>query len=213
LFLDEVGDMSSDLQAQLLRVLESQSFERLGETVERKTNVRVIAATHHDLEAEVRAGRFRLDLYYRLAVFDVHLPPLRQRREDIVTLARHLLARAARAAGVPEVRMSTDVERLLEQSELPGNVRELRNEMERALALCGTGPVQLCHLSERLHRPRLPGPWVGGPFSLRELERAHIESVLARSESFEEAAAMLGIDDSTLWRKRRRLQLAVSKAS
>src|SRR6478735_5181735 len=135
LFLDEIGDLPAGLQAKLLRFLQEHQFERLGETRTRKADVRVVAATNRDLEADVRTGRFREDLLFRLNVIEVRVPSLRERREDILPLARRFLAFFARAVGRPVPELTPDAERVLVDYAWPGNVRELRNAIERALIL------------------------------------------------------------------------------
>ena len=132
LFLDEVGEIPPDLQSKLLRVLQEGQFERVGEERTRAVNVRIVAATNRDLSAEVAAGRFRQDLYYRLSVFPIELPPLRARREDIGSLAEHFIRQSARRLGVAAPVLTPEHVRLLAGYDWPGNVRELRNVMERA---------------------------------------------------------------------------------
>ncbi len=138
-FLDELGEMSPSVQAKILRVLEDGEFRRLGENDARRVNVRIVAATNRDLEREVREGRFREDLYYRLAVVRLSVPPLRERVEEIPELARHFLGRAAARAGLREPALADEAVAALCAYRWPGNARELRNEMERAVALAGPG--------------------------------------------------------------------------
>jgi NtrC-family two-component system response regulator AlgB len=207
LFLDEIGEIALGLQAKLLRFLQEKQFERLGETRTRQADVRLVAATNRDLEADVAAGRFRQDLLYRLNVVEVLLPPLRQRPEDVVPLARHFLAFFARAARRGRLRFTPQAEAALAAHSWPGNVRELRNAVERAVVLSRGVEIGLESLPERIapaHGTVASGPQVGGDCSLEALERAHVEAVVARTASLEEAARVLGIDSSTLWRKRRR---------
>ncbi|MEW6303864.1 MAG: sigma 54-interacting transcriptional regulator [Verrucomicrobiota bacterium] len=142
LFLDEVGEIPLDLQGKLLRVLQEGQFEKLGEDRTRSVNVRIIAATNRDLLAEAKAGRFRLDLYYRLSVFPMELPPLRERREDIGPLTEHFLKQSSKRLGVPCPRMTKTQARELESYDWPGNVRELQNVVERAVILARTGRLQ-----------------------------------------------------------------------
>ncbi|MCA9592509.1 MAG: sigma 54-interacting transcriptional regulator [Myxococcales bacterium] len=213
LFLDEIGDLSPGLQVQLLRFLQDHSFERLGESRTRRSNVRIVAATNRDLEADVAAGRFRLDLYYRLGVVDVRIPSLRERSEDILRLAEHILVQKARAEGSEPRKLGESAKSALLAHRWPGNVRELENELSRALVLCSGQVLEASDLSERIVTPERKVPFLGGHFSLDEIEREHIERVLSRSRSFEAAAAELGIDDSTLWRKRKRMRLSVRKVN
>jgi PAS domain S-box-containing protein len=142
LFLDELGEIPPDLQSKLLRVLQEEQFEKLGEDRTRSVNVRVVAATNRDLRAEVKAGRFRQDLYYRLSVFPVELPPLRERREDVRQLAEHFLKDSAKRMGLPVPRLTRDNLRDLEAYDWPGNVRELQNVIERSVILARGGDLR-----------------------------------------------------------------------
>ncbi|HZQ47097.1 MAG TPA: sigma 54-interacting transcriptional regulator, partial [Verrucomicrobiae bacterium] len=142
LFLDEIGEIPLDLQGKLLRVLQEGQFERLGDERTRTVNVRIIAATNRDLLAEAKAGRFRLDLYYRLSVFPIEVPPLRERCEDIGLLAEHFSQQAARRLGVPRPRLTKLQVRELERHDWPGNVRELQNVIERAIILARGGRLR-----------------------------------------------------------------------
>jgi DNA-binding NtrC family response regulator len=199
LFLDEIGEMGQDLQARLLRVLETQSFTPLGSTRTVEVDVRLVAATNQDLHAEVRAGRFRQDLYYRLGVFPVHLPPLRERLRDVVPLARRFLDELG-AAG--RTLSAEDESRLLSYS-WPGNVRELRNVIERALVLSPDGELRLPELSEPEARVSETGP----P-TLKEMERQAVVRALERAGgNRRKAAAMLGISLRNLQYKIKRYGL------
>jgi NtrC-family two-component system response regulator AlgB len=206
LFLDEIGDMPASLQAKLLRFLQEKTFERVGETRTRKADVRVVAATNRDLEADVASGRFREDLFFRLNVIDVRVPALRERREDILPMAKRFLAFFARSLGRPVATLSPAAERVLANYAWPGNVRELRNAIERAVILWPSPVVEPQAFPERIAGTRERGPHVGGRFTLDELERAHISAILAQAKTMDEAAAVLGIDDSTLWRKRKKYE-------
>jgi sigma-54-dependent transcriptional regulator len=151
LFLDEIGDMPLGLQGKLLRVLQDSEIRPIGETRSRKVDVRIIAATHKDLREKVRSGEFREDLYYRLCVFPIRVPPLRERRADILPLVEHFLGRAAIAHGRDKPLISAAAAELLERHLYPGNVRELKNAVERALLLLdGDGPIQCEHLPAEL---------------------------------------------------------------
>jgi NtrC-family two-component system response regulator AlgB len=208
LFLDEIGEISPSLQAKLLRFLEEKEFERLGENKTRHANVRTIAATNRNLEQQVQKGIFREDLFYRLNVIDLQLPPLRERPEDILRLARRFLAFYAKSARRQTPTLSKAAEDSLTAYSWPGNVRELRNTIERAVILW---PAQIiepeafpAHISAR---QRAGGaPQVGGDFTLDIIEREHVTRVVARTATLEEAAAVLGIDASTLWRKRKKYE-------
>jgi NtrC-family two-component system response regulator AlgB len=211
LFLDEVGDLSPDAQARLLRFLNDHSYERLGEARERKADVRVFAATNRRLEDDVRAGRFREDLLYRLNVVTLTVPPLRDRREDIVALAKHYLRFFERGRGHPAPPLSAAAERALVEHDWPGNLRELRNAVERAAILARGSQIAATDLG--LLEPLQRGPEslpveLGGNVSLDALEREHIARVLARAPTLEAAARTLGIDVTTLTRKRKRYGLA-----
>ena len=206
LFLDEIGDLPASLQVKLLRFLQERRFERVGETRTRKADVRVVAATNRDLEVDVKSGRFREDLLFRLNVLEVRVPSLREREDDILPLARRFLAFFARAVGRPLPTFSPAAEKVLAGYAWPGNVRELRNTIERAVILWPSVLIEPAAFPERISGSRDRGPTVGGPFTLDELERAHIQAIVARAATMDEAAAILGIDDSTLWRKRKRYE-------
>ena len=208
IFLDEVGETSPATQLRLLRVLQEGEVRRVGMSAIRKVDVRIIAATNADLDAEIRAGRFRQDLYYRLNVFPIRLPPLRERAEDIPALVDHFLrlyrGRARRA--VPSV--SPEALRCLRAYLFPGNVRELENEIERAVALADDGrPILPEHLSERVRdgaaEPR-------GPLTLNEaieqLKRRMIEDALRECGSKTRAAERLGLTRQSLQQMLRRRQ-------
>jgi NtrC-family two-component system response regulator AlgB len=206
LFLDEIGDLPAALQSKLLRFLQERLFERVGETRTRKADVRLLTATNRDLEADVRSGRFREDLLFRLNVIEIQVPALRERPEDILPLARRFLAFFARAVGRAQPVLSPSAETVLTAYEWPGNVRELRNAIERAMILWPSQVIEPEAFPERIAGAKHRGPTLGGRFTLEAVERAHILGVLAGSKTMEEAAAVLGIDDSTLWRKRRKYE-------
>jgi two-component system response regulator FlrC len=199
LFLDEIGELPAGLQAKLLRVLQEQRFERVGGTRTIAVDVRVIAATNRDLEAELRAGRFREDLFHRLAVFPVRLPPLRERPGDIEPLARHLLSGIARQLGRPGLRLESDALAVLRTRPWPGNVRELRNALERAAILADGELVTAGDL--------VPGPAAGAvepafDGTLKDLEREAIRRALAATGGHRrQAAGRLGIGLRTLYDK------------
>ncbi len=204
LFLDEVGEIPPTVQAKLLRFLQDHEYERLGETHTRSADVRVLAATHRDLEADTHTGRFREDLFYRLNVVELTLPPLRERPLDILPLARHFVAFFARSVRRPAPRLATATEALLTGYAWPGNVRELRNAVERAVMLWPGAVLEPQAFPERI-AGRAPRAWqAGDDCTLEALEREHVLRVLARAPSLDEAAAILGIDASTLWRKRKK---------
>lgn len=207
LFLDEIGDLPLAVQPKLLRLLQDRCYERVGETKTRIANVRIVAATNRDLAAEVAAGRFREDLYYRLNVIEIELPPLRRRPHDILPLARHLLTFFARQMGKAVRSFTPEVEAALPRHTWPGNVRELRNAIERGVILATGDTLDRIHLPGQVGNPPATRVEVGGLLTLDDLEAEHIRAVLARSASLEEAAATLGIDPSTLYRKRKRYGL------
>jgi len=204
LFLDEIGEISPQLQAKLLRFLQEKVFERVGESSPRSADVRVLAATNRDLDRAVKEGRFREDLLFRLNVVEISLPPLRERTEDILPLANRLLAFFARQSGRPTPTLSKASEELLLGYAWPGNLRELRNAIERALILWPAQVLEPAAFPERIVGGTDPGPRLGGDYTVEELEREHIERVIQRSANLEDAARILGIDSSTLWRKRKK---------
>ena len=229
LFLDEVGDMPAAAQVKLLRTLERSEVRRLGENDERVVNVRVVAATHRDLPAEIAAGRFREDLYHRLNVVQIELPPLRDRREDIGLLASYFLDRMAARAGRGGMAFTADAMELLARYDYPGNVRELENAIEHAMAVSEGRRIRAADLPGAIRAPRLlragaapgalatsaaPGgtaPAVEPPrdaWSLAEVEKEHIQRVLAiHRGNATTAAKQLGISRTTLWRKLRQYGL------
>jgi two-component system, NtrC family, response regulator AlgB len=209
LFLDEVGDFPLSLQPKLLRFIQDKEYERIGDPVTRRADVRIVAATNHDLEQMARDGTFRQDLLYRLNVIVVTLPPLRERVDDIAPLAQYFMARFASRYGRPVRQIGGDAETALRAYRWPGNIRELQNVMERAVILCADDVLGASHLtigtggSANSDGTAL----VGSNISLDELERQHIRAVLARAHTLDEAAKTLGIDASTLYRKRKAFSL------
>ncbi|MGB8328569.1 MAG: sigma-54 dependent transcriptional regulator, partial [Polyangiales bacterium] len=206
LFLDEIGEIVPALQSKLLRFVQDREFERVGDTQTRRADVRLVAATNRNLDADVETGRFRLDLLYRLNVIEVTVPALRDRREDLVGLARHFIAFAAREIGRASPRLSPEVEALLLAYEWPGNIRELKNEMERAVVLSQEDVLRPESFSERVRGGASVVPSVGGGFTLDQVEQEHTLRVLSRTATREEAARILGIDPSTLWRRLKRYE-------
>lgn len=206
LFLDEIGEISPGLQAKLLRFLQEKRFERIGENKTRQANVRVLAATNRDLEADVQSGRFREDLLYRLNVIEVRTPSLRERPEDVIHFARRFLEFFARATRRSTPELSQAAEQALLAYSWPGNVRELRNAIERAVILWPARVIEPQAFPERIATHAALGPQLGGDFTLDTIEREHILRVLARTATLEEAAQILGIDSSTLWRKRKKYE-------
>jgi len=206
LFLDEVADMSPALQVRLLRVLQQREYEPLGATSSEKADVRIIAATNQRLDELVRRGRFRQDLYFRLNVLKVELPPLAERREDIPLLVDHFLERLSRKHGRPAPQVSDEVIALLMRHDFPGNVRELENLVERAFALCRSGVVDSSCLPRELLEAA-GGAEHEAPASgtMEQTEVRLIQEALARHDGHRgRTAAELGINKSTLWRKMKR---------
>jgi len=205
IFLDEVGEMSPAMQLRLLRVLQEGEIRRVGTSTDRKVNVRVIAATNAELEAEVQVGRFRKDLYYRLNVFPIRLPPLRERAEDIPALADYFLRvyRQRARSAVPSI--SADALRCLCAYPFPGNVRELENEIERAVALADGGrPLAAEHLSDRLRRAVEPATPLTLSDAIEQLKRRMIEDALRECGSKTRAAERLGLSRQSLQQMLRR---------
>jgi NtrC-family two-component system response regulator AlgB len=203
LFLDEIGDLPLPLQAKLLRVLQDKEYERVGEVETRKADVRIITATSVDLAAAVKANRFREDLFYRLNVVDIVVPPLRDRQEDILPLAERLLVFFARQNHRRLLGFTNEAQETLQHYPWPGNVRELRNVIERAVLLC-TGETVGAECMPMHLTPAPPAPKVGDLVPLETIEEMHIRQVLAATRSLEEAARVLGMDPVTLWRRRKK---------
>ena len=208
LFLDEIGELSLAHQLRLLHFLQEQRTEPGSEGRTSRRDLRLIVSSCRDLAAEVAAHRFREDLFFRLGVITVHLPALRERPKDIVPLARRMIEGIGSRHGRPSVDLSPEVEAMLTRHPWPGNVRELHNAIEQALTVCGENLIAPQHLPDSVRRS-LPGSLQGLPSlaSLREVERAHTLRVIAESPTLEVAAATLGIDVTTLWRRRKRYQL------
>ena len=208
LFLDEVGDLSIPLQVKLLRFLQEKTYEPLGSTVSLKADVRVITATNRDLEHMVREGTFRSDLYFRLNILQITLPPLSQRREDVPLLTQHFVQRFRQATGKNIEGLSAEAMAALMNYEFPGNIRELENIIERAFILCGERQIALAHLPSTVvqagERPALHALQNAG--ALDSVEGAAIRAALERHKGNRTRAAReLGIHRTTLLRKLKRL--------
>ncbi len=204
LLLDEIGDLPLGLQPKLLRLLQERCYERVGEARTRASHVRVIAASNHNLEAAMTAGRFREDLFYRLNVIEVTLPSLRERPADILPLAEHLLRFFARQTGKAISGFAEPVREALLRYPWPGNIRELRNAIERG-AILASGPlIELDHLPSQIGSPVPASQATSPPTTLDQLEAEHIRRILGSTTTIEDAAAKLGIDPSTLYRKRKK---------
>ncbi|MBW3599778.1 MAG: sigma-54 dependent transcriptional regulator, partial [Planctomycetes bacterium] len=216
LMLDEIGEMSSSIQAKFLRVLEGHAFERVGGSEAIKVDVRVIAATNRDLEREVTKGEFRRDLYFRLRVVELTIPPLRRRPGDVLDLANHFLARYNAETGRRFRGFSPDALKLLQQYRWPGNVRELKNVVERAVVLgrgefIGLEDLALSNLATSSDSGEMPAAATPSsePESLEQLEKRHILATLKFCEwNKSRSASILGIERSTLDRKIRRYRLS-----
>jgi two-component system response regulator AtoC len=209
IFLDEIGEMPAALQVKLLRVLQEKKVRRLGGSSDIPVNARIISATNRNLEAFVQQGRFREDLYYRLNVFRLNLPPLRERKEDIPLLAVYLLSRLCARMGRPGRELSSGAMEMLKDYAFPGNVRELENILERALIYCngnviGEEDIDL-RKSPGEKPPRLPGPPAGQgaePESLEDIEKKAVLAALARcGGNRSKAAALLGLSRKTILNK------------
>jgi NtrC-family two-component system response regulator AlgB len=202
LLLDEIGDLPLSIQPKLLRFLQDREYERVGESATRKADVRLLAATNTDLDVAVAEGRFREDLFYRLNVIQIEIPPLRERQEDILPLAESMLLFFGRLNHKRFAGFMQDAEQAIMSYSWPGNLRELRNVCERAAILCATDRVGLEHLPAKFQAPDLTSR-LGDHVSLSRIEEEHIRRVLASTRSLQEAAEVLGIDQATLWRRRK----------
>ncbi len=201
LFLDEVGEMSSAMQVKLLRALQDGEFLRVGDTTPRRANVRIVAATNRDLALEVEEGRFRSDLYYRLAGVEVALPPLRERDDDVLRLATSALTEFGEGRSRWPASFSSEALELIEAYRWPGNVRELRKEIERAATMAGSDPIEVRHFSDRVSAA-VDVPQAAGPRSLAETERRQIAGVLEETGwNVQAAARILGVHRNTLTRR------------
>jgi NtrC-family two-component system response regulator AlgB len=202
LFLDEIGDLPVEIQSRLLRLLQEREYERVGETKSRRANVRVIAATNRNLMESVSAGKFRPDLYYRLNVISISLPPLRERIHDLESLVDTHLALFAAQSGKEKKRISTEAINHMRHYDWPGNLRELRNVVERAVILSFSGEIMLEDLAETIvGRSEIR---LGSKVSLTKVQDEHIRIVMEASKTLQEAAQVLEIDPTTLYRKRKR---------
>lgn len=207
LFLDEVGEVPGHLQGKLLRLVEDRIYQRVGDPTPRTVDARIVAATNRDLEAMAREKAFREDLFYRLSVVDLAIPPLRTRTEDILLLARDFIATLSRTHDRRVTDWDRDVERSLIRYNWPGNVRELAHTMERAVLLCPGRTIRMEHLPTRLAEIQAGRGQEGDLLPLVELEEQQIRRALAMNLPLEETAKRLGIDPSTLWRKRKKYSI------
>jgi len=207
LFLDEIGDLPGSIQPQLLRFIQDREFERLGETKTRTADVRIISATNRDLAHEVQKETFREDLWYRLRVIEIEIPPLRDRREDVLPLAIMFLEFFAAKYQRPVARMADETEAFVKRYDWPGNVRELRNAVERAVIMCEGEEIEpqlFPQSGSGIAAIQAPLPIGADLVSLEEMEAKYITYVIEQTESIERAAEVLDIAPSTLWRRRRK---------
>jgi DNA-binding NtrC family response regulator len=199
IFLDEIGDLSPAIQMKLLRVLQTKDFERIGENITRKVDVRVLSATNRDLDEALKEGSFREDLFYRLNGVRIKLPPLRERPEDVPLLIRHFLEKYA-----PDrvIEIEPNADKALRTYRWSGNIRELENVIERAALLATNGVIDVSHLPEEIRTASEPKA-----LSLEEAEKLQIKKVLQIAKDYDEAARILGVDRKTLLNKRKRFGL------
>ena len=206
IFLDEIAEISPALQVKLLRVLQYRAFEPLGSSETVNVDVRIIAATNKDLRREMEGGSFRSDLYFRLNIMEIRLPPLRERKEDIPLLAAHFIERFNRLRNRDIIGLAPSALEAFLRYEWPGNIRELENAIEHAFILCRSGLIQLVHLPETLRSMQRPDKELPG--TLADMERNAILLALESTDWNRSAAAkLLGIHTTTLWRKMRRFNL------
>ncbi|HEX2833193.1 MAG TPA: sigma-54 dependent transcriptional regulator [Thermoanaerobaculia bacterium] len=211
LFLDEIGDVDQQLQPKLLKVVEEKRFRRLGEVSDRMVDVRLIGATHHDLEAMARDGRFRSDLYFRIATIALVIPPLRERNEDIPALASQMLSDISRSVGRPGMTLSDAASRKLQSYAWPGNVREMRNALERAVLLADHDVLDVNDFALTFHGSNAPASNDELRLTLEQMERLHIERVLADEEGrVDRAAERLAVPRSSLYQKIKRFGIQVA---
>ncbi len=208
IFLDEIGDISPKLQVDLLRVLQERSFYRVGGSEEVRVDVRVIAATHVNLQEAVAAGRFRDDLFYRLNVIEIRIPPLRERREDVPLLARHFLERLSHELGKDIGDISEGGLKVLMDYNWPGNVRELENAIERAMVTCRGRILNEEDFAFLAHNGAARAWTIPAGATLQEMEKQLIAATLQRTDgNIKESASILGIDRSTLYEKIKKYEI------
>ncbi len=202
IFLDEIAEIPPNIQVKLLRVIQNKEFERVGESITRKVDVRIIAATNRNLDEALKEGTLREDLFYRLSAVRLKLTALRERPEDIPVLVQHFINKFSSNEG--EIALSAEAMKAIRTYRWSGNVRELENVIERAVLLAQNGMIELAHLPEEV-RSAIEKPF--NALSLEEVEKLHIKRVLQTAKDFEQAASILMIDPATLWRKRKKYGL------
>jgi NtrC-family two-component system response regulator AlgB len=214
LFLDEIGDLPLEIQPKLLRLLQEREYERVGENITRRAEVRIIAATSRDLKKRVAEGVFREDLFFRLNVITAEMPPLRQRPGDITQFAEHYFKHFAGVCGRRLAGFSEEASTAIRAYSWPGNLRELRNAIEHAVIMAKGNKVSLQDLPADLRGQTIATPsgndgalQVGALISMEQIEEAHLRKVLERTSNLAEAAQVLGIDQATLYRKRKKIGL------
>jgi two-component system, NtrC family, response regulator AlgB len=209
LFLDEIGELPLEIQPKLLRLLQEKEYERVGESKTRRADIRVIAATNGNLEAAVRGKRFREDLFYRLNVVAIRMPPLRERPHDLKQMAAGYLSFFSSQCGKRINGFSPEVQSAMQRYVWPGNLRELRNVVEHAVIFASGSRIELSDLPEQLSQPGGGAPeydvHVGMKIPLEKLETEHIRRVLAQTTTMEEAAQVLGISRGTLYEKKKKM--------
>jgi transcriptional regulator with PAS, ATPase and Fis domain len=199
IFLDEIGELPSSIQSKLLRVLQTKDFERVGENITRKVDVRVISATNRNLDEALKEGNFREDLFYRLNGVRIKLPSLRDRPEDVPLLIHHFLKKISKER---DIKIGAEADKVLKAYRWSGNVRELENVIERAALLTANGVIEPAHLPEEICNAS-----ASGALSLEEAEKLQIKKVLQIAKDYDEAARILGVDRKTLLNKRKKFGL------
>jgi DNA-binding NtrC family response regulator len=199
IFLDEIGELPSSIQSKLLRILQTKDFERVGENITRKVDVRIISATNRNLDEALKEGSFREDLFYRLNGVRIKLPPLRERPEDVPFLIHHFLKKFSKDKNIE---IAPDADKALKVYRWSGNVRELENVIERAALLSANGIIEMNHLPDEIRNMSETKS-----LSLEEAEKIQIKKVLQFAKDYDEASSILGIDRATLWKKRKKYNL------
>ncbi len=208
IFLDEIGEISPAMQLKILRVLQEHEILRIGESIPRKVDIRIIAATNKDLKQLIKEEKFREDLYYRLSIMELKVPPLRERKEDILPLTRFFTEQFSKKLKIPNLHIDSSCIEYLQEYSWPGNVRELQNIIERAAILCGDGKILPHHLPNSiLNKSNEPFDSIlKDNATLEQIEQAYIEHILIKTNGNKtKAAEILGINTSTLWRKMKKL--------